>query len=81
MTCCADRHIWPHAWSCSQSKFAQHLTKHGHAFGSINSTMEIMQLHRKSTHLNTLEKFYIHKEFVNNKHLNEEYADNNNQIG
>jgi len=71
------------AFQCNtqQSKFAQHLTKHGHTFGSINSTMEIMQLHRKSTHLNTLEKFYIHKEFVNNKHLNEEYADNNNQIG
>ena len=62
-----------------QSKFAQHVTKHGHAFSSINSTMEIMQLHRKSTNLNTLVKFYIHKEFVSNNHLNEEYA-NNNQI-
>ena len=41
---------------------------------------EIMQLHKKDTHLNTLEKFYIQKEFSNNNHLNEEYADNNNQI-
>jgi len=39
-----------------------------------------MQLHKKGTHLNTLEKFYIHKEYSNNNHLNEEYADNNNQI-
>jgi len=42
--------------------------------------MEIVQLHRKSTQLNMLEKFYTHKEFVNNNHLNKEYADNNNQI-
>jgi len=32
------------------------------------------------THLNTLEKFYIRKEYSNNNHLNEEYADNNNHI-
>ena len=63
-----------------QSKFAQHLIKHGHAFGNIENIMEIIQLHKKGTHLNTLEKFYIHKEYSNNNHLNEEYADNNNQI-
>jgi hypothetical protein len=67
-------------YNSQQSKFAQHLTKEGHAFGRINSTMEILQLHRKGTYINTLEKFYIHKEFVNNNHLDEEYADNNNQI-
>jgi hypothetical protein len=39
-----------------------------------------MQLHKKGSHLNTLERFYIHKEYTHNNHLNEEYADNNNQI-
>jgi hypothetical protein len=63
-----------------QSKFAKHLIKHERAFGSIESTMEIMQLHKIGTHLNTLNRFYIHKEYTHNNHLNEEYADNNNQI-
>jgi ribosomal protein L9 len=70
-------HLRAFQYNTQQSKFAQHLTKQGHTFGSINSTMEIVQLHRKGTHLNT-EKFHIHKEFVDNNHLNEEYADNNN---
>jgi len=73
-------HLRAFQHNTQQSKFAQHLTKHGHAFGNIENIMEVLQLHKKGTHLNTLEKFYIHKEYSNNNHLNEEYADNNNQI-
>jgi hypothetical protein len=42
--------------------------------------MEVLQFHKKGVHLNTIEKFYIHKETVNNNHLNEEYTDTSNQI-
>jgi hypothetical protein len=65
-------HLRAFQYNTQQSKFAQHLTNHGHVFGSLNSTMEVVQLHRKGTQLNTLKKFYIHREFVNNNHLNQE---------
>ena len=42
--------------------------------------MEVLQFHKKGTHLNTIERFYIHKESMNNNHLNEEYTETTNQI-
>ena len=33
--------------------------------------MQILQYHKKSTHLNTIERYYIHAEFTVNNHLNE----------
>jgi hypothetical protein len=62
-----------------QSKFAQHLIKHGLAFGRIENTKKIMQMQKKDTQLNKLERFYIHKEYTHKNYLNEEYADKNNQ--
>jgi len=63
-----------------QSKFAIHLTEQGQTFGNIENTMEVLQFHKKGTHLNTIERFYIHKESMNNNHLNEEYTETTNQI-
>ena len=48
------------------SKFAQHLNEHAHSFGTIHNTMQILQYHKKSTHLNTIEHYYIHAEFTAN---------------
>jgi hypothetical protein len=67
-------------YNTSQSKFAQHLHTHGHAFGRMENTMEILQLHKKGVHLNTIERFHIHKEAVNNNHLNEDYTETSNPI-
>jgi len=67
-------------YNTQHSKFAQHLTEYGHAFGNIENIMEVLQFHKKGIHLNTIEKFYIHKESTNNNYLNEEYTDNTNQI-
>jgi hypothetical protein len=36
--------------------------------------MQILQHHRKSAHLNTLERFYIHKEAATDNHLNDEHT-------
>jgi len=33
--------------------------------------MEIIKYHKKSSHLNTIEKFHIHTEFAKNNHLND----------
>jgi hypothetical protein len=52
------------------SKFAQHLLEHTHSFNTIENAMQILQYQRKSAHLNTVERYYIHVEFVTN-HLND----------
>jgi len=33
--------------------------------------MQILQYHKKSPHLNTTERYYIHAEFTANNHLND----------
>ena len=61
------------AWynNSNTSNFAKHLTEATHSFGPMNEIMEIVQYHRKSSHLNTIEKFHIHTEFAKNNHLND----------
>ena len=38
-------------------------------FSTINNTMQILHYQNKSTHLNTVERYYIHAEFSANNHL------------
>jgi hypothetical protein len=75
-----DEHKSAFKYNTQQSKFAKHILDHKHTFGNIENTMEILQFQKKGTHLNTMEKFHIHKETLNNSHLNEEYTDTSNQI-
>jgi len=56
------------------SKFAQHLIDHAHSFGIMHDTMQVLQNHKKSAHLNTLERYYIHVEYADNNHLNDSYT-------
>ena len=67
-------------YNTTQSKFTQHLLTHGHSFGNLENTMEIIQLQKKGTHLNTVERFHIHKEVITNNHLNEDYTETSNPI-
>jgi hypothetical protein len=53
------------------SKFAQHLVEHNHPFGTIQNTMQILRRHKKGPHLNTLIRFHIYAEYVNNNHIND----------
>jgi len=53
------------------SKFAQHLTEQAHSLGTIQNTMEILQYQKKGAHLNTVERFYIHAEYIASNHLND----------
>jgi len=57
--------------NCHTSKFAQHLLEQAHSFSTINNTMQILHYQKKSTHLNTMECYYIHAEFAANNHLND----------
>jgi hypothetical protein len=56
------------------SNFAKHLNEQAHTFGSIRNTMQILQRENKGSHLNTIERFYICAEYLNNKHLNDEHT-------
>jgi hypothetical protein len=40
------------------SKYAQHILDTGHAYGTIEETMDIIQTTKKGHLLNTLERFY-----------------------
>jgi hypothetical protein len=62
-------------YNTHQSKFTVHLQDHGHSFGTIENTMKILKIQGKETHLNTVEKYYIHRETLGNNQLNEDYAD------
>ena len=62
------------------SKFAEHLNNHMHSFGPIQDVMKILHFQQKSPHLNTLERFHIHKEAASHNHLNDEHTITPNQI-
>jgi hypothetical protein len=52
------------------SSFEQHLHEQAHSFGPIDNIMQVLHHHKKGAHLNTVERFYIHAEYVANNHLN-----------
>src|SRR5215469_4544053 len=56
------------------SNFAKHINTHAHSFGAIDTTMTILKKQGRGTHLNTLERFYIHKEASHNNHLNDNHT-------
>jgi len=37
----------------------------------MSCILEVLHCHKKGAHLNTIERFHIHTEFVANKHLND----------
>jgi hypothetical protein len=53
------------------SKFAQHLLEQAHSFSTIDNTMQIFHYQKKSTRLNTVQRYYIHAEFAANNQLND----------
>jgi predicted transcriptional regulator len=64
----------------NHSKYAKHLLEYRHPFGNIDDTMTVLKHHRKGPHLNTVERYYIHKETLLDNHINEEYTDTTNHI-
>ena len=62
------------------SNFAKHLIEQTHTFGSVHDTVQILQLHNKGAHLDTIERYYIYEEFTKNIHLNDEHAISPNKV-
>jgi len=54
------------------SNYAKHALEHSHKFSPIQESMQILQYQDKGAYLNTIEKYYIYKEFSTNNHLNDE---------
>jgi hypothetical protein len=54
--------------------------EHLHPFGPIHETMQILQYQVKGAHLNTIEGYFIYKEFSKNYHLNDEFNISPNKI-
>jgi hypothetical protein len=53
------------------SSFSKHVNEKAYSFGPINNVMETLHYQGKGTHLNTIERFYIHTQFTANNHLND----------
>jgi hypothetical protein len=64
----------------NNSVYSNHILNTGHTYGTINDTMDIIRKGKKGQHLNTLEKYYIHKISKNNLHMNYTYNDIYNPI-
>jgi len=60
-----DEHNRAFRYNTLQSKYAKHITEHGHTFGNMENTMEVLHFQKKGTHLNTIERFYIRGPFRN----------------
>lgn len=37
------------------SRYAQHINKEGHSFGTIDNIVQVLEYHKKGAHLNTIE--------------------------
>jgi len=58
----------------NSSKFAQNLNDHSHMFGPTEDIMQELCYQKKGTYLNTMERFYIHKEASSDNQLNDKYV-------
>jgi hypothetical protein len=55
--------------SNSNSGYCNHIPSIGHKYSIITDTMDVIRTRRKGKHLNTLEKYYIHKISRDNLHM------------
>ena len=67
-------------YNSHNSKYAQYLVEHMHTFWNIHNVMQIIQFQEKGTHLNTIERFHIHREVAANNHLNDDHTISANRI-
>jgi hypothetical protein len=56
-----QEHLRDYKYRTGNSKFAQHLANHNHAFGPINKTLKVLKIVGKGAYMDTLEKYHIHR--------------------
>jgi hypothetical protein len=62
------------------SGYSNNIVSTGHTYWSITNTMNIIRTQKKAKHLNTLEKYHIHKISKSRLHMNDPYVDIYNPI-
>jgi hypothetical protein len=62
------------------SKYALHLIEHSHTLGSMQNVMRLLNFQRKGIHLDTIERFHIHRQAAANNHLNDDHTLSVNSI-
>jgi hypothetical protein len=70
---CNNEHKKAFHYVTHTSSFAQHLHEQAHSFGPFDNIMQVLHHHKKA-HLNTIERFYIHADYVANNHLNDSHS-------
>jgi hypothetical protein len=73
-------HIYSIKSNNSSIGYAKHVLDAGHSYNTIEKTMEIIKTGRKGKHLNTLERYYIHKVKKTGALMNEINTDEHNPI-
>jgi hypothetical protein len=67
-------------FSRNNSNYAKHALTHSHSFGPIHTTMQILQYQNKGAYINTIEWYFIYREFSGNNHLNDEHNISPNKL-
>jgi hypothetical protein len=62
------------------SGYCNHILNTGHAYGTINDTMNIIKTAKKGRDLNTLDRYHIYKLSREKLHMNDTYIDTYNPI-
>src|SRR5215475_2764214 len=63
-----------------KSNFAKHLLEEQHALHPMEDCMSIVHTVKQEPMMNTIEKFHIYKETMNNNHLNDRSTVTHNAI-
>jgi hypothetical protein len=62
------------------STYAQHILDTGHAHGSIQDVMEVIQVTKKGRYMNSIERFHMFCTQKKNRHMNEVLFDSKTPI-
>jgi hypothetical protein len=63
-----------------KNTYSNHILNTGHTCGNITDTMEIIKTEKNGKHMNTLERYHIHKISKHKLHMNDTYIDTHNPI-
>jgi hypothetical protein len=62
------------------SAYSKHILNTGHAYNTINETMDILKIIKNKRHRDTIEKYYIYQNYKQNLCLNDNSIELNNPI-
>jgi hypothetical protein len=65
-----QEHLRDFKYGNNKSKFTQHLLENKHTFGPMEDIMDIVHITNKGKMMDTLERYYIHKETKSNNQIN-----------